>query len=53
MYSDSRYEERQPSERRMREEIEPEEPSTRRAKNFLGDDDDFEFEFLDLDDDDR
>ena len=54
MYGDSRYEERQPSERRMRsEEVEKEEPSSRRAKNFLGDDDDFEFEFLDLDDDDR
>ena len=53
-YADARYEERQPSERRMRsDDAVQEEPSTRRAKNFLGDDDDFEFEFLDLDDDDR
>lgn len=54
LYEDSRYEERQPSDRRMRtEETAKDEAPSRRAKNFLGDDDDFEFEFLDLDDDDR
>ncbi|WP_158588681.1 SH3 domain-containing protein [Butyrivibrio sp. X503] len=45
--SDSRYDER-PSRDSYRDE--EREAPRRRAKNFIGDDDDFEFEFLDLDD---
>ena len=51
---DSYNEERQERTSRRpsrREEEEPAETPKRRAKNFIGDDDDFEFEFLDLDDD--
>ncbi len=44
------YEDERASRRASRVQEEAETPK-RRAKNFIGDDDDFEFEFLDLDDD--
>ncbi len=41
---------RRPADNRRSQDVEKEAAPKRRARNFLGDDDDFEFEFLDLDD---